>query len=45
MSRTFNMGVGMVWVVDADKVDTITSSTDAYVIGHLEDGQKGVEYI
>jgi len=45
MSRTFNMGVGMVWVVDADKVDTITSSTDAYIIGHLEDGQKGVEYI
>jgi phosphoribosylformylglycinamidine cyclo-ligase len=45
MKRTFNMGVGMVWVVEQDKVDAVLESTDAYVIGHLEAGAKGVEFI
>jgi len=45
MFRAFNMGVGMVWVVDESDVDEITSKTDAYVIGHLSGGKKEVEFI
>jgi phosphoribosylformylglycinamidine cyclo-ligase len=45
MYRTFNMGVGMVWVVDEDSVDLILQNSDAYVIGRLENGKKGVEFI
>ena len=40
MFRAFNMGVGMVWVVDEADVDSILANTDAYVIGHLENGEK-----
>ena len=45
MYRAFNMGVGMVLVVNPSKVDAVLSSSDAYVIGHIEEGSKGVEYI
>ncbi len=45
MWRAFNMGVGMVWVVDKDNVDDILASTDGYVIGELQEGQKGVEFV
>ena len=45
MYRAFNMGVGMVWVVEPENVETVIANTDGYVIGHLEDGQKGVEFI
>jgi len=45
MYRTFNMGVGMILVVNPDKVDAVLSNTDGYVIGELADGEKGVEYI
>ena len=45
MYRTFNMGVGMVIVANPSKVDAILASTDAYVIGHIAKGEKGVEFI
>jgi len=45
MYRTFNMGVGMVLVVNPSKVDALLSSTDAYVIGEIAAGEKGVEFI
>ena len=45
MYRTFNMGVGMIWVVQEDKVDNILKNTDAYFIGRLESGTKGVELV
>ncbi len=45
MFRAFNMGVGMVWVVDEIDVDEIISKTDAYVIGHLSSGKKEVEFV
>ncbi len=45
MFRTFNMGVGMILVVDADKVDTICANTDGYVIGTIQAGEKGVDLI
>jgi phosphoribosylformylglycinamidine cyclo-ligase len=45
MYRAFNMGVGMVWVVEASNVEAVLSNTDGYVIGHLEAGEKGVEMV
>ena len=41
--RAFNMGVGMVWVVEAEDVDAVLANTDGYVIGSLITGDKGVE--
>jgi phosphoribosylformylglycinamidine cyclo-ligase len=43
MYRAFNMGVGMVWVVDEADVNSVLSNTDGYIIGHLIEGEKGVE--
>ena len=45
MYRTFNMGVGMVLVVSAENVESILANTDGYVIGHIAEGAKGVEFI
>ena len=45
MFRTFNMGVGMVLVVDADKVEAVCATTDAYVIGAIIEGEKGVDLV
>jgi len=45
MFRAFNMGVGMVWVVEQDNVEAVLANTDAYIIGHLEAGERGVELI
>jgi phosphoribosylformylglycinamidine cyclo-ligase len=45
MYRTFNMGVGMVLVVSTENVESILANTDGYVIGHIADGDKGVEFI
>ncbi len=42
MYRTFNMGVGMIWVVEPSEVDSILAVTDAYVIGELATGERGV---
>ena len=45
MYRAFNMGVGMVWVVEPENVDAVLANTDGYVIGELVSGQKGVELV
>jgi len=45
MYRAFNMGVGMVWVVEEEHLQSILDNTDGYVIGHLEEGKKGVEML
>jgi len=45
MMRTFNMGVGMIWIVDETNVEEIVVNTDAYVIGELKSGERGVEFI
>ena len=48
MYSTFNMGVGMMIIVSPDDVDTAletlkAAGEDAYVVGRVEDGEKGVE--
>jgi phosphoribosylformylglycinamidine cyclo-ligase len=45
MFRAFNMGVGMVWVVEPEDVETVLANTDGYVIGHLEEGERKVEMV
>ncbi len=45
MFRAFNMGVGMVWVVEPEDVDAVLAGTDGYVIGELVSGEKGVELV
>ena len=45
MYRAFNMGVGMVWVVEPENVDAVLENTDGYVIGALAHGEKGVEMV
>ena len=45
MFRTFNMGVGMIMVVEKEHVDAICTNTDGYVIGEIITGEKGVELI
>jgi len=42
MYRTFNMGVGMIWIVERDDVDELVAATDGYVIGELVAGRKEV---
>ncbi|MBQ7902693.1 MAG: phosphoribosylformylglycinamidine cyclo-ligase [Oscillospiraceae bacterium] len=48
MYSTFNMGVGMMIIVSPDDVDTAletlkAAGEDAYVVGRVEDGEKGME--
>lgn len=45
MYRTFNMGVGMILVVNHSNVNEILANTDGYIIGHIASGKKGVEFI
>ncbi|MCB4743139.1 MAG: phosphoribosylformylglycinamidine cyclo-ligase [Sulfurovum sp.] len=45
MFRTFNMGIGMVWVVEPEDIDSVLVNTDGYIIGYLEAGDKGVKLI
>jgi phosphoribosylformylglycinamidine cyclo-ligase len=45
MFRAFNMGVGMVWVVEPEHVDAVLAGTDGYVIGRIEAGERKVEMV
>ncbi|SFV57171.1 Phosphoribosylformylglycinamidine cyclo-ligase [hydrothermal vent metagenome] len=45
MFRAFNMGVGMVWVVEPEDVHAVLANTDGYVIGSLVHGEKGVDLV
>ena len=42
MFRTFNMGVGMIIAVSEENADFIIKNSDAYMIGKIQKGQKGV---
>lgn len=48
MFGTYNMGIGMIFAVDAKDVDKAmeilkANGEDAYIIGSVEDGEHGVE--
>ncbi len=50
MYNTFNMGIGMIVAVDADKADAAVKCLEeagekAYIIGELDEGEKGVEIV
>jgi phosphoribosylformylglycinamidine cyclo-ligase len=45
MFRTFNMGVGMIVIVETKDVDDICANTDGYVIGEIIAGEKGVDLV
>lgn len=38
--RTFNMGIGMVLVVDKNNVDSVLRSSDGYIIGEVNNSSK-----
>lgn len=47
MYNTYNMGLGLVFAVDADKAEAAVKAAEAagekaYVVGHVEAGEKGV---
>jgi phosphoribosylformylglycinamidine cyclo-ligase len=44
MFRTFNMGVGLILVVDSSEVDYIIKNSDAYLIGEIQEGTQKVIY-
>jgi phosphoribosylformylglycinamidine cyclo-ligase len=49
MARVFNLGVGMIVTVDADAVEPTLSAihhagVGAAVVGHVESGERGVEF-
>lgn len=45
MYRTFNMGVGMILVVNPSNVDEVLDKTDGYIIGEIKAGERKVEFI
>jgi phosphoribosylformylglycinamidine cyclo-ligase len=45
MFRTFNMGVGMILVVDAKDAEAVCANSDGYVIGEMIRGEKGVDLV
>jgi len=45
MFRAFNMGVGMILVVDEKDVDAVLSKTDGYLIGEIKEGQREAKMI
>jgi phosphoribosylformylglycinamidine cyclo-ligase len=45
MFRTFNMGVGMIFIVDNKDVNRVCANTGGYVIGEIIRGKKGVDIV
>jgi phosphoribosylformylglycinamidine cyclo-ligase len=45
MMRTFNMGVGLIVVTTADKVDDVKAALDGFVIGDIVRGEQDVTYL
>jgi phosphoribosylformylglycinamidine cyclo-ligase len=45
MYRAFNMGVGMILVVNPSNVDAVLANTDGYIIGEIVEGEKGCDLV
>ena len=45
MFRTFNMGIGMIFVVSPNNLDKITKHSDGYIFGKIIKGNKTVKLI
>jgi len=45
MYRTFNMGVGMILIVNPENVHKVLASTNGYIIGELKVGERKVEFV
>ena len=45
MFRAFNMGVGMILVVDEKNVETVLSKTDGYLIGEIKEGKREAKMV
>jgi phosphoribosylformylglycinamidine cyclo-ligase len=45
MYKTFNMGVGMILVVAPQDLEAVLQKSDGYLIGELQEGEKGVELV
>ena len=45
MFRAFNMGVGMILVVDEKNVETVLSKTDGYLIGKIKEGKREAKMV
>ena len=45
MFRAFNMGVGMILVVEDSNVETVLSKTDGYLIGEIKEGEREAKMI
>jgi phosphoribosylformylglycinamidine cyclo-ligase len=45
MFRTFNMGVGMIFIVDRNDIDEVCRTTNGYPIGEILKGDRGVNIL
>jgi len=45
MYRAFNMGVGMILIVNPENVHKVLASTNGYIIGELKVGERKVEFV
>ena len=45
MYRAFNMGVGMIFVVNPSNVEAVLANTDGYIIGEIVAGEKGCDLV
>jgi len=45
MFRAFNMGVGMILVVEESNVQKVLSSTDGYLIGEIKEGKREAKMV
>jgi phosphoribosylformylglycinamidine cyclo-ligase len=45
MYRAFNMGVGMIFVVNPSQVNAVLDKTDGYIIGEIVSGNKGCDLV
>ncbi len=45
MYRAFNMGVGMIFVVNPSNVEAVLANTDGYIIGEIVEGEKGCDLV